>query len=119
MTQEETKAWVASLKPGDVVVHQFFHDNRILHIKKVTPTGIIRTREGPSFKFCYGGSVDCCGEKYSGWIVPATPELLNSIKEKETVLKAYCVTRGLYTSNMTVDFAKEFLELCQRHGIET
>lgn len=119
MTQEEAQAWVASLEPGDVVVHQFYCDESVLHIKKVTPSGIIRTQEGLSFKLFFGGMVWSYGGRYAGNIVPATTELLERIKEKRIVRKAHRVARGLDMSAMTFDFAKEFLGLCQRHGIET
>lgn len=119
MTQEEANAWVASLKPGDIVVYQYYRDNRILHIKKVTPTGIIRTQEGMSFKLSFNGMVPSYDRTFGGSIVPATPELLECIEEKRTVQKAYYAARGLDMSTITFDFAKEFLELCRRHGIDT
>lgn len=51
MTREELQAWVAALKPRDVVIHKRWYDDLSkLAVKKVTPSGIVRTEGGASFK---------------------------------------------------------------------
>lgn len=80
MTQEEAKAWALSLKPGDAVVHQFYHDDRILHIKKVTPSGIIRTQEGPSFKLSYGGWFAIMAGGMTGRLSLQQPDCLSALR---------------------------------------
>lgn len=100
---------------------------RLLHVKKVTPTGIIRTEEG-SFKISdWGGMVIGYGST-DGDLVPATDELISLAKkqqkereeEKErrcTVNSAVYTARTLNSKRITFEFAKDFLELCKKHGI--
>lgn len=129
MTREENEAWVTSLKPGDVVIHKRWNKYlRLLHVKKVTPTGIIRTEEGNSFKISnWSGMVRGYGST-DGELAPAADELISLAekqqKEREgekerrcTVNSAIYTARTLKTERITFEFAKDFLELCKKHGI--
>lgn len=128
MTREENEAWVASLKPGDVVIHKRRNNYlRLLHVKKVTPTGIIRTEEG-SFKISDWSDMVRGYGSTDGDLVPATDGLISLAKkqqkereeEKErrcTVNSAIYTARTLKTERITFEFAKDFLELCKKHGI--
>lgn len=84
-------------------------------VKKVTPSGIVRTSEGYSFKLSYGGTVASYGG-YGGEIVPATDELLSTIDKRNTVNRAMRFMHN--TREVNYEFAKDLLELCVRHGID-
>lgn len=130
MTRDEANAWVASLKPGDVVIQKrWIHDLYILHVKKITPTWIVRTDEGESFKVSEWSELVRGYGKSDGEIVPATDELVASAQEQQkardmarmehkTVMNAFYTMCSFRMDQISFDFAKEFLELCQRHGID-
>lgn len=118
MTHEEAAAWVSSLKPGDVVARRYCGDMSLVIIKKVTPTGIVQTNEGYSFKLSsYCGHVFSYGSHYyNGEIVPATDELLSIIDKQKVISRArhfMSSARGL-----NYEFAKDLLDLCEWHGID-
>lgn len=113
MTHEEAAAWVSSLKPGDVVARRYCGDMSPVIIKKVMPTGIVRTNVGYSFKLSpYCGHVFSYGSHcYNGEIVPAT-----DINKQEVISRArrfMSSARGL-----NYEFAKDLLDLCERHSID-
>lgn len=129
MTREENEAWVASLKPGDVVIHKRWNDYLCqLHVKKVTPSGIIRTEEGRSFKITNFRNMVMGIDDTGGDIVPATEELISLAekqqkereeenKRRRTIYTAVSTARTLSSGGITFEFAKDFLELCKKHGI--
>lgn len=117
MTKEEAAAWVRSLKPGDIVIRRRYNDMWPDVVKKVTPTGIVRTIEGYSFKPSYGGLVSGYGNSGAGEIVPETDELLSIIDKRKVVSKAKYFMHNVREVNY--EFAKDLLELCEQHGIDT
>lgn len=116
MTREEAKEWVASLKPGDAVLYRFYGDEKIIRVKKVTPSGIVRTNIGMSFKLSYGCTVIGYGGKLGG-IYPLSDDAVKRIEDRETIKKAIIVARSLQNS-IPLNFAREFLDLCERYGID-
>lgn len=116
MTHEEAAAWVGSLKPGDTVIWQYRGNVFPVAVKKVTPTGIVRTNGGHSFKLSYCGRVSSYGGYYGGEIVPVTDELLAAIDKQNTVNRAMRFMRNV--REVPYEFAKDLLELCVRHGID-
>lgn len=130
MTREEIEAWVESLKPGDVAIQEDWGGSLYeLHIKKITPTGIIRTEEGKSFRISnWTGSVCGYGGAY-GKMIPATGELITRAQEqqkerdaekerRDTTRSAFLVGRSIKAEDISFEFAKEFLELCKKHGLD-
>lgn len=74
MNKEETKAWVNTLKPGDKVIYYGAWNcapAAILFVKKVTPTGIVRTENGSYKVGNYGNRCAAQGSGY-GYIGPYT-----------------------------------------------
>lgn len=129
MTREELREWVAALKPGDVVIHKRWYNHLSkLTVTKVTPSGIVRTEGGVSFKLSdYSDNVYRRGN-YDGEIVPATAELLEEaeqqILEREAkVQRERKVCAAVHkmslanTENVPYEFAVEFLELCDKYGV--
>lgn len=129
MTREELREWVANLKPGDVVIHKrWYNDLSKLAVKKVTPSGIVRTEGGASFKLSdYSDKVYKLGNRDSE-IVPATAELLEEaeqqILEREAAIERERKVRATVymmhsanTEKIPYEFAVEFLELCDKYGI--
>lgn len=118
MTREELREWVADLKPGDVVIHKrWYNDLSKLAVKKVTPSGIVRTEGGASFKLSdYSDNVYKLGNRDSE-IVPATAELLEEIERERKVRAAVYMMHSANTEKIPYEFAVEFLELCDKYGI--
>lgn len=129
MTREELREWVAALKPGDVVIHKTWNNHLSeLIVTKVTPSGIVRTEGGASFKLSdYSDIVYERGNRINE-IVPATAELLeeaeHQILEREAAIKrgrkvraAVYMMRGANTEKIPYEFAVEFLELCDKYDI--
>lgn len=129
MTREELREWVAALKPGDVVIHKRWYNYLSkLTVTKVTPSGIVRTDGGASFKLSdYLDNVYERG-KYDSEIVPATAELLKEAEQqilereakvqRERKVRSAVHTMSLAnTENVPYEFAVDFLELCDKHGI--
>lgn len=130
MTREENEAWVASLKPGGVAIQEDWGGSLYeLHIKKITPTGIIRTEEGKSFRISnWTGSVCGYGGTY-GKMIPATSDLITSAQKqkrerdatkerRDTTRSAFLAGRSIREEDISFEFAKEFLELCKKHGLD-
>lgn len=117
MTHEEAAAWVSSLKPGDIVIRRYRGNISPIIVKKVTPSGIVRTIGGYSFKLSYSGIVASYGRGYSGETVPGTDELLSTIDKRNTVNRAMRFMHN--TREVNYEFAKDLLELCEQHGIDT
>lgn len=127
MTREETLAWAKSLKPGDVVIHKVCGELCALTVKNVTPTWIVKTNDGKSFaQTSWGDSLNGRGRTF-GEIVPATEELLAEARKQESDRKekrrmAETVQKACYKmriiSGITYEFAADFLELCEKHGIK-
>ena len=74
-TREELQQWALSLSPGDEVVWHSWYDRsnrlmRVLTVKKVTPTGIVRTDDGDYKLNKWSGEVSGVGST-SGYISPA------------------------------------------------
>lgn len=129
MTREENEAWVSPLRPGDVVIYKRWYDHlSTLRVKKVTDSGVIRTEQGYSFKISnWSGMVSGYGST-DGDLVPATEELI-SLSEKQqkereeenermrTIYSALSISRSLNTEKVNFEFAKEFLEICKKHGV--
>lgn len=115
MTHEEAAAWVSSLKPGDVVIRRYCGNIFSVVVKKVTPSGIVRTSKGYSFKLSCSGIVASYGG-YSGEIVPATDELLSIIDKRNVVNRAKHFMHN--TRKINYEFAKDLLALCERYGID-
>lgn len=130
MTREESEAWVASLKPGDVVIHKRWYNHLCtLRVKKVTASGIIRTEEGYSFKISNWSDMVRGYGSTDGDLVPATEELISLAekqqKERErenerrsTIYSAVSIAQTFNSEKITFEFANDFLELCKKHGIE-
>lgn len=127
MAREETLAWAKSLKPGDVVIHKGWNECYTLTVEKVTPTGIIKTNGGMSFAQTSFSDRLLGRGRTGGEIVPATEELLAEAEKQrlvreenrrkaETLQKAWYKMR--YISSITYEFAADFLELCEKHGIK-
>lgn len=127
MTREETLAWAKSLKPGDTVIHSACRSFFALTVEKVTPTGIVKTNEGKSFaqNTWFDGIVG--RGRTGGEIVPATEELLAEAEKQrlareenrrkaETAQKAWYKMRRI--SHISYEFATDFLDLCEKHGIK-
>lgn len=127
MTREEALAWAKSLKPGDVVIHKGWNICIPLTVKKVTPTGIVKTNDDKSFaQTSYFDGIIGRGRTY-GEIVPATPELLAEAERQkrerdEHERRIRTINRAVvklgHMPRMTYEFAVDFLELCEKHGIE-
>lgn len=127
MTREEILAWAKSLKPGDVVIWSDCGQYRKLTVQKVTTTGIVKTNGYMSFAQTSWRD-DLSGRgKTSGKIIPATDELLAEVekqqKEREnlnrirrTIQAAKTRMRLIY--DISYEFAVDFLELCEKHGIK-
>lgn len=128
MTREETLAWAKSLKPGDVVIWSRYGGYyRALTVQKVTPTGIVKTEDDMSFaQTSWCSDISGRGRTF-GKIIPATDELLAEAKKqeadreverrkKETVQKSRYKMRSI--SCISYEFAADFLELCEKHGIK-
>lgn len=127
MTREQALEWAKSLKPGDVIVQVDWRDLYALTVEKVTPTGIVKTVGGKSF-FQNSWYSDIVGRgTTTGHIVPATDELLAEARKQEadreverrkaeTVQKAWYKIRCI--SRISYEFAADFLELCEKHGIK-
>ena len=129
MTREEAQAWVASLKPGDVVIRKQWNNHLSgLTVTKVTPSSIIRTNEDVSFKLSnWSNLVRECGIGISE-IVPATDELLQEVERQEqqrweemdrkrTIRWAVSEMSCANTENVPYEFAVDFLDLLKEHGI--
>lgn len=129
MTREELREWVAALKPGDVVIHKRWNNYLSkLTVTKVTPSGIVRTEGGASFKLSnYSDNVYERGSRY-GEIAPATAELLEEAErqileleakvQRERKVRAAVHTMSLAnTENVPYEFAVDFLELCNKYGV--
>lgn len=130
MTREELREWVATLNPGDVVIRKtcYNHLSKLI-VTKVTPSGIVRTEGGASFKLSdYSDNVYERGSR-GGEIVPATAELLEEAEQQNLEMKAKVererkVRTAVHkmslanTWNIPYKFAVEFLELCDKHGIQ-
>lgn len=129
MTREEAQAWVASLKPGDTVIRNEW-DNRFFKetAKKVTPSGIVRTDSGRSFKLSNWSN--CVNERggRNGEIAPATEELLQEAERQEqrrreemdrvrAIRRAVSEMSCANTGNVPYEFAADFLDLCKKHGV--
>lgn len=127
MTREETLAWAKSLKPGDVVIWSDFGQYRTLTVQKVTTTGIVKTNGDMSFaQTSRRDDLSGCG-KTSGIIIPATAELLTEVekeqKERENLNRIRRTIRAARTRmrliyDISYEFAVDFLELCEKHGIK-
>lgn len=129
MTREEAQAWVASLKPGDVVIHKQWNNYLSkLTVTKVTPSGIIRTDKDVSFKLSSWSNL--VRERGSGIseIVPATDDLLQEVERqdeqrweemdrKRTIRWAVSEMSCANTENVPYEFAVDFLALLKQHGI--
>lgn len=117
MGNNKANDWVSSLKPGDPVMFRYYNDYRILHVKKVTSTGIVRTEEGYSFKNRYGYVGRYGGN--GGSIEPATDENMKIAYDNNAVRKALLVANSRCFGNITPEFAREFLRLCEKYGVKT
>lgn len=117
MTNNEANDWVSSLKPGDPVAFRYYNEYRILHVRKVTNSGIVRTDEGYSFKNRYGNVGNFGG--YGGSIEPVTDENMKIVYDNNAVRKALLVANSLRFGSITPEFAREFLRLCEKHGVKT
>lgn len=82
MTREEWKAWAMSLKPGDKVIVKGWHSLEIAIVKKVTPTGRVKTDKGDFFQKDWLDYYTGYGKTY-GDLVPATPELIAEAEKQE------------------------------------
>lgn len=127
MTREEALAWAKSLKTGDTVIQKMCGNYRALTVEKVTPTGIAKTNGDKSFaqNSWFDGIVG--RGRTSGDIVPATEELLSEAEKQrlereverrkaETTQKTWYKIRLI--SHISYEFAVDFLDLCEKHGIE-
>lgn len=75
MTGEEWKAWAMSLKPGDKAIVKYWRGVDIAIVQKVTPSGRVNTSKGVFALNKYGDWYEGYG-KTSGYLFPATPELI-------------------------------------------
>lgn len=85
MTRAEMHEWALSLKPGDTVIWQgggFHGEVSALTIRKVTPSGIVRTDKGDFKQNSYSDAIAGRGDTW-GEIVPVTPELLARAKAED------------------------------------
>lgn len=82
MTRDEWKAWAMSLKPGDKVIVKSWHSLKIATVKKVTPTGRVKTDKGDFYQKDSLDYYTGYGKTY-GNLVPATPELIAEAEAKE------------------------------------
>ena len=125
---EEMRAWIAGLKTGDKVIQQTYNRISVLTVKKVTPTGIVRTTNGESFAQRSWCSLICGRGETRGEILPATPELIAEAerqdaerterqKRESTIRRAKNYARQLFYNDieLTYELATEFLELLERH----
>lgn len=100
-----------------------------LIVTKVTPSGIVRTNGGLSFKL--SDCLDKVSERgsHSSEIVPATAELLEkaerqNLELKEKIKREHKIRTAVYwmrcanTEKIPYDFAVDFLELCNKYGVQ-
>ena len=122
--------WVFALKPGDKVIKSYGWESNILEVgivKKVTPSGIVRLKDGTSFRKS-NRSYDVIGYgNYGGHILPVTNELLEQAqkqdkKRAEEEQQRQIINKALKTvdsihfdRNITYEFASEFLTLFDRY----
>lgn len=121
----EPKEWVKSLKPGDIVIRQFISSVTVQTVKKITPSGIIRT-DGGSYKL---GPLDSCVSSYGkslGHLRPATPKLLaeaerQKAEKQETEQRRIIINKAkgeatklsIGTREMTYELAVALLKLLE------
>lgn len=80
MTEREHESWRRNLKKGDVVCyHNRWHGYLIDHVERVTPTGIIKTAKGVSFR--QGYEQGASSNRYR--IEPVTDDVRASIWRRE------------------------------------
>lgn len=133
-TREDGIAWAQSLKPGDKVflADKYRKDKleRVLMVKKVTPSGIVRTKEGMDFKqdtHFFSESFDVCGYgKTRGRIVPYTEERAKQYEaqrrrteqeqeEMQLIMTAQSICRSFCENRrwMAVETARKIIEIAE------
>ena len=129
MEREETEKWVQSLKPGDIVVNLCGWGNQdvtVATVKKVTPSGIVRTDKGSFKQSNWGSGAVISYGGLSGKIAPATEDLLAEARKQDaeraeahrkqrTIHKAQRLVRELYekSSEMTFEDAVKVIHFIE------
>lgn len=131
MTREEWKVWAMSLKPGDRVIVKGWHSLEIATVKKVKPTGRVKTDKGDFAQKEWLDYYTGYGKTY-GDLVPATPELIAEAekqkweeieaKHRESVIReakslAYKLRYG--EIDMPYEMAEELIALVEKYKGET
>lgn len=100
MNPYENDEWLKTLKVGDEVTYSTrWHKDVITKIKKITPTGQIKTKDNKTFKkgYCRMDSWDGC------WLKPVTDEV------RERIL-----LRSIYGKVANTDWAKVSVDKLKR-----
>lgn len=130
-SKEEALKWISELKPGDKVIQLNGLNNPVgvLHIAKVTPSGIVRTKENLSFQqskwtdcFHVRGIADARGE-----IVPNNETLAKTARENQERIAAekakaakiskaknLCYELAYGKKRMTLELAEAIIAACEK-----
>lgn len=127
MTGEEWKTWAMSLKPGDKAIVKYWRSVDIAIVQKVTPSGRVNTNKGVFALNKWGDWYEGYG-KTSGYLYPATPELIAEAerqeREREEEHRRNAVLRKAIDTayklrygeiHMTYDLAVELIALVEKH----
>lgn len=128
MIGEELKAWAMSLKPGDKAIVKYWRGVDIAIVQKVTPSGRVNTNKGVFALSKWGDWYEGYG-KTSGYLYPATPELIAEAerqeREREEEYRRNAVLRKAIDTayklrygeiRMTYDLAVDLIALVEKHA---
>lgn len=98
--------WIKNLKAGDMVIISNRYGQSLRKVDKITPAGFVRVN---SFLFNQDGRERGGNTWERSYLREATPELIQELREKETIKKAYNLMKN--KTNINLEQAKKIIEI--------